>query len=123
MERTDSSGVPIIEGVSAKVGVLERRADFLKRKLAQDSYGSTTSAEFDRQEASALKAAVRALRFHAATFRPDIDPVVHLDRLARASRKALSAWQSELLEDETLNEDELQLQRVLQDAEAALSEL
>jgi len=59
--QTDSAGVPIIEGVNAKIGVLERRREYLQRKLDQPGYSRQPGYDFDRHEVSAIDAALRAL--------------------------------------------------------------
>ena len=50
--QTDSAGVPIIEGVNAKIGVLERRREYLQRKLDQAGYAKQPGYDFDRHEVS-----------------------------------------------------------------------
>lgn len=67
--------IPVIESTSGKVAVLERRIDYLTAKLDRGDYAKSTSAEFDRAEVSALKGAVRALRYCSAMLRPEADPV------------------------------------------------
>lgn len=121
--QTDSAGVPIIEGVNAKIGVLERRREYLQRKLDQAGYAKQPGYDFDRHEVSAIDAALRALKFHAASLRPDLDPVVHLDRVTRAAQLALDAWRSELDVGEPMNDHELALTRALKDARLALADL
>lgn len=110
--KIDEAGVPIIVAVNAKLGVLERRREYLAAKLARDGYEQTTSGNFDRMEVSAIDAAMRALRFHAATLRPELDPVVHLSRLVRQVRREF-------------REGSLSpaLDAVLREAEHALSEI
>lgn len=88
--QTDEAGVPIIEGMQAKIGVLERRAEYLERKLERESYQGTASSDFDRHELSALRAALRTMRFHASSLRPEVDPVVALARLISAASSLLS---------------------------------
>lgn len=89
-DREDGNGVPIIVGANAKIGVLERRLDHLQRRLREDGYRSAASAEFDRTEAEALRAGIRALRFHASRLQPDSDPVVALDKLVEACTQHLT---------------------------------
>jgi hypothetical protein len=120
---TDRAGVPIIENVQGKIGVLERRVEYLDRRLGNSEYANTKSSEFDRIEVGALRGGIRALRFHAATLRPELDPVVHLARLASASRAALAGFREELEPGEALTDAELKLQRVLHEVEQALAEL
>lgn len=117
-----NDGVLVIEGVNAKIGVLERRREYLARKVEQ-SNDRQPGHNFDRHEISAIDAAVRALKFHAGSLRPDLDPVVHLDRVTRAAQLALDAWRAELDEGEPMNEHELALTRALKDARLALADL
>lgn len=85
-DRVDGNGVPIIVAVNAKIGALERRLAHLESRLmaGQDNVGrplSPAALGFDRTESEALRAGIRALRFHAARLRPESDPVVALDNL------------------------------------------
>lgn len=80
-DRRDASDIPIITNVMAKVGVLERRKDYLSRKLERGDYHRSSAAEFDRTELSAIEAAIRALTYHWATLQPEADPVVALSKL------------------------------------------
>lgn len=120
--KTDAAGVPIIEGVNAKIGVLERRREYLTNKLERGAYARTSSSDFDRHEVSAIGAAVRALRFHAATLRPDLDPVVHLARVVRAAQRVLDDTREEV-DGQELTANEQALEKALADAGAALNEL
>jgi hypothetical protein len=56
---------PAIGRVARKIGTLERRADFLRTKLERGDYGSSSSAEFDRAELSALEDAIRLLQWYS----------------------------------------------------------
>lgn len=89
-DRVDGNGVPIIAGVNAKIGTLERRMQHLQRRLDADDYRSSNAAEFDRTEVEALRAAIRALRFHAARLAPETDPVVALQRLVAVTQEYLA---------------------------------
>lgn len=120
---TDRAGVPIIENVQGKIGVLERRVEYLECRLENEAYSNTKSSEFDRIEVGALRGGLRALRFHAATLRPELDPVVHLSRLSTAARAALAGFRAELEPGEPMTDAELKLQRVLQEVDQALAEL
>lgn len=71
--------IPEIEGTSGKVAVLERRVEFLQRKLDRPDYTNSASADFDRAEVSALRGAIRALRYCSARLRPEADPVKMLE--------------------------------------------
>jgi hypothetical protein len=54
---------PVIDGVNGKIAILERRLDHLSRRLERDEYASSASADFDRAEIGALRAAIKALQF------------------------------------------------------------
>ena len=71
----------------AKVGVLERRKEYLSRKLEQGGHYRSSAAEFDRSELGAIEAAIRALKYHWATLQPDADPVVALSELISVAQK------------------------------------
>ncbi len=58
---------PVTEGVSGKIAVLERRAEYLKGKLTRPGYETTPAADFDRTELSALTSAVECMRYVANT--------------------------------------------------------
>lgn len=98
----------VIDGLNGKIGILERRRDYLRRKLRNEDYAATTGADFDRHEIGALNAAVRALRFHGATLSPETDPVVHLARLADAIHN---------------RKDPVEVARITREARAAVKEL
>jgi hypothetical protein len=55
--------IPVIDGLQGKIGVIERRLDYLKRRLERPEYAASSSADFDKSEVSALEAAVSALRY------------------------------------------------------------
>lgn len=74
----------MIENLRGKIGVLERRAEHLQRKLDRADYAATHSAEFDRAEISALTAALTALRFVELLSSPETSPLVALRRLVTA---------------------------------------
>ncbi len=59
----------VINGLSSKIGTIERRIEHLERRLESRSpdYATTASADFDRAEISALKAAVLCMRTHAGS--------------------------------------------------------
>ena len=57
---------PRIENLRGKAATLERRIDYLKRRLADDTYASTRSGDFDKNELGALLAAVEALDYVSA---------------------------------------------------------
>lgn len=56
---------PKIENVNAKIGTLERRASWLKRKLDRNENGYATSApaDHDREEIEAISGAIQALEY------------------------------------------------------------
>lgn len=118
MEEENVEDVPVIVGLNGKIGVLERRRDHLRRKLDRNGYGDTASADFDRAEIGALNAALRAMRFHAASLRPDLDPVVHLSRVVDALDAAVEYHGYDMDSEEG---DELE--RRLRDARSALEDL
>lgn len=61
-------GGPVIENLNAKIGTLERRLDYLQRRAAShDPNRKDTTREYDAQEASALRAALAALRYHRSS--------------------------------------------------------
>lgn len=124
MENVDELGVPSISRINGKIGVLERKIDFLSRRLEIESYKTTPSSEFDRAEVGALNAAVRALKYHAATLNPRLDPVLHLARLASAAQAVLVEQAKDLENGEDdFNEQEQMLSLVLKHVLEALSEL
>lgn len=63
---------PVIDAHNGKIGVIERRIEYLKRKLERNVnyYAESESADFDRSEITALKAAIIALEFHRDTEPP-----------------------------------------------------
>lgn len=57
---------PVINGLTAKIGTIERRIEHLERRIENRSsdYASSASADFDRAEIAALKAAIACMRTH-----------------------------------------------------------
>lgn len=53
---------PVIDGMSGKIAVLERRLAHLDRRLG-DADRRPASKDFDRAEASALRAALKCMRY------------------------------------------------------------
>lgn len=53
--------LPIIDGLAGKIATLERRREHLERRLHGASRGA--SADFDKAEESALRAAVKAMEY------------------------------------------------------------
>jgi len=53
---------PVIEGLNGKVGVLERRLAHLEERLTHPERKGA-SQDFDRAEAAALRAALKAMKF------------------------------------------------------------
>lgn len=52
-----------ISNMNSKIGTLERRMEHLQRRLdVRPTYGETPSADFDRAEISALRAAIQCMR-------------------------------------------------------------
>lgn len=57
--------LPVIDGLNGKIGVLERRLGHLERRLGEPARKGATK-DFDRAEASALRAALAAMRYVGA---------------------------------------------------------
>ena len=62
-DETDSAGAPIIKGLNAHLGAIERRVNWLRGGI-QSGRGSRGSMEFDKAELAAHREAIRALRYH-----------------------------------------------------------
>lgn len=86
---TTDTQKPVIESVNGKIAVLERRVEYLKRKLESDSYASSASADFDKAELNALRAAIKAMRYHSALGDAKTDPVLALQALYGAVTERL----------------------------------
>lgn len=56
---------PVTDGISGKIAVLERRAEYLKGKLDRPGYATTSGADFDRTELTAITSAVECMRYVA----------------------------------------------------------
>lgn len=54
--------VPVIDGLKGKIDVLERRLAHLERRLREPKRKGATK-DFDRAEASALRAALASMRY------------------------------------------------------------
>jgi len=81
----DGSGTlgPRIERVNAKIGILERRCDWLRTRLAEPGRNDRQQS-FDRAEVEALEAACSALRYHRQSLDADTDPVLSLAEILDA---------------------------------------
>lgn len=68
MNAQPNDDLPMITGLSAKIGTAERRIEHLERRITERSpnYEKSTSADFDRAEISMLNAAVKCMRAHQA---------------------------------------------------------
>lgn len=62
MSTTTVSPLPVIEGLNGKIGVLERRLGHLDRRV-KDSERKGATKDFDRAEASALRAAIVSMKY------------------------------------------------------------
>ncbi len=60
---TKATPPPYIDGLTAKVGTLERRRQHLARRLERADYTTTPAADFDRAEISALDGALDLMRW------------------------------------------------------------
>lgn len=60
---TQATPPPYIDALTAKVGTLERRRQYLARKLQRQDYVGTPSADFDQAEVSALDGALELMRW------------------------------------------------------------
>lgn len=93
-------GLPHIKNVSAKIGVLERRVEYLEVQIeATDAYRGT-AADFMRAERAALKAALDALRVHRAIVEDLDEPLLVLAQLVEDPlNPAFQAAARRVLED------------------------
>ncbi len=64
MQAAHTTAPPRIDKIHAKIGALERRLDHLRQRLA-DRKVSEAAQSFDKAEASALEAAIVALKWIA----------------------------------------------------------
>lgn len=80
---SDQSGPPRIKKVSAKIGALERRCEFLEGQIER---GEVTGSQLDfiRAERKALDAAIQALKFHRAEVEGLDQPILALQELVDA---------------------------------------
>lgn len=78
---------PVIENVNAKLATLERRSEYLARRAKDDDRKQSTR-EYDAQEASALKAACAALRYHRAQVQGEETAIPILAELRDAIEEA-----------------------------------
>lgn len=83
---TDAAGAPIIEGLSAKIGVLERRKEFLDEQI-EDRAVSRGAEGFAKSERKALKAGILALKYHRADIEGLDQPILVLQELVDAYKK------------------------------------
>ena len=81
---------PSIERLNARIATLERRLDHLYERI-NDERRSESQKSWDRSEAAALEAALRALRFHRAAADEHTDPVAALAALVEAAEDAIDA--------------------------------
>lgn len=79
---------PQIDRVSAKIATLERRAEWLEKRLSDPRNDRTRS--FDEAEHSALEAAIKALNYHRAALDPETDPVLALSELVDSIDEGIS---------------------------------
>jgi hypothetical protein len=106
----DRSGAPIIERASGKLGQLERMLDYRESRLEEDERSGRRDS-FTRSEASALRAAIVALRYHREQVEglPDLatslslllvalENAEHLDLVAAVAqaRAVLERWETAL---------------------------
>lgn len=67
-DRHGSNGSPatskVTSKVTAKIATLERRLHHLHQRLSKPNYSASNSSQYDREEASALEAAVTVMRYH-----------------------------------------------------------
>jgi hypothetical protein len=62
--KVSTTPVPHIERIAVRVGALERRLDFLERRLREEpERAAGPSGDYDRAEVEALKAGVACLRY------------------------------------------------------------
>lgn len=86
LDGTGAAG-PRIERVSAKVATLERRIDWLRRRIGERDRNER-QVSFDVAEVDALEAGIVALRYHRAALDADTDPVLALAELLDATEVA-----------------------------------
>lgn len=112
--RAPKPRVPTIENIMAKVGVLERRKEYLQRKLARNAldHQSDSSIVFDQNEVEALEGAICAFNYYYAMRTPELNPLLALANLTRAVKEHLHD-----------NDHDHQLTRAVKKAQFILDEL
>ncbi len=73
----------VIERVNAKLSALERRAEYLQRRIKEHS-PADRGRSFDITELQAVEAAITAIKLHRAMLEPETSPVLALDELTNA---------------------------------------
>lgn len=119
MSTADARGVPRIEHLNRYMGVLERRREWLAKRVA-DPDRRQSSKDFDAEEQAAIKAALVALRFHRTTLEDELTAVLALDELVQALEREGNA-----LHNLQANADSgsLRVQQALAKARALLAEV
>lgn len=86
LDGTGAAG-PRIERASAKIATLERRIDWLRRRI-EERDRNERQVSFDLAEVDALEAGCAALRYHRAALDASTDPVLALSELLDATEAA-----------------------------------
>lgn len=74
-----------IERPHARIAALERRAEWLARRI-QNHGPEDKGRAFDQAELVAIELAIRAIRLHLAMLTPETNPLTALRRLVDAAR-------------------------------------
>jgi len=72
---------PSLRNIGEHLATLDRKIRHLSKMIAEPGHRSERARQFDRQERAALVVAVKALRYHQVTIRPETSPVVALREL------------------------------------------
>lgn len=107
-QEEDAGGVPQIFRVSARIGTLERRCDYLEAQIEDGDGGA--SRDFDKAELKALKVAIVALRYHRASVEGLAQPMLALQELVDAVKRdpeyvAVDGGSDAMVRAETLLEE------------------